>query len=84
MARSDKQLNVRLTPESWMLLDAVAYVETCTPGELTKRFVDEGLAAYADSPAVAKALEARREHQAEREGKLTHLGPKRSTRATSP
>ncbi len=80
MARSDKQLNVRLTPELRATLDAVAYLEDCSSSDLARRLVEAGLAQHQRSPAVKKAIAARLEHEALKSGKLAHIEDRSASR----
>jgi hypothetical protein len=67
------QLNIRLSSEKDAVLRAAAFVADMTPGELARELVEHALEAYSTRAAVIKAMEARAEHGAEAEGKLTRL-----------
>jgi hypothetical protein len=67
------QLNVRLSPEKDAVLRAAAYVTSRSSGELARDLLEEALLDYANRPAIQKAMEARAEHEAEGEGKLTRI-----------
>lgn len=73
MAREDPQHNIRLKPAQDATLRAAAFVHGLSPGDLARRYLEEGLVRDAKRPSVKKALEARAEQVAESEGKLTHL-----------
>ena len=74
MARSDPQLNVRLTPERDAILRAAAFVHgAATPVELAREIIEHAIDGYAELPTVKKALEARAEQSAATEGRLSHL-----------
>lgn len=78
MARDDPQINVRQPPDRYAILEAAAFVHgKGTPGKLVEDLVDEAIDRYAEVPTVQKALEARREHAAADQGKLSHLSTKR-------
>jgi hypothetical protein len=62
VARDDHQINIRQPSDRYAILEAAAFVrDKGTPGKLVQELVDEAIAAYAELPAVKKALEARRE-----------------------
>lgn len=74
MARTDRQINVRQPLDRYAILEAAAFVHSKgTPGKLVEELVDDAIDRYAELDSVKKALEARREHAAVDEGKLSHL-----------
>jgi hypothetical protein len=82
MARSDPQINVRLSADRYAILDAAVFVHRAgTPAKLVQRHVEEAIDSYAKLPTVQRALEAQREQTAAEEGKLSHLA---ATRRRSP
>lgn len=84
MARDDPQINIRLTPDRYAILEAAAYVHRkAIPRVLVEELVDEAIDRYARLDTVQKALEARREQAAADEGKLTHLTAQRRRKAAT-
>jgi uncharacterized protein (DUF1778 family) len=83
MARSDPQINIRLAPDRYAILEAAAYVQgKGTPRILVEELVNEAIDRFAALETVQKALEAQREQTAADEGKLTHLAAKRRRSAS--
>jgi Fe2+ or Zn2+ uptake regulation protein len=86
MARGDPQINIRLAPDRYAVLEAAVFVHRAgTPAKLIQRQVEEAIDSYAKLPTVQKALEALREQTAAEEGKLSHLAVtrRRSARDSS-
>ena len=79
--RKDPQINLRLPRNRRAVLDAAAFVEDRTTTEFVREHIEELIDQWANDPTVEKALEARRERQAAKEGKLSHLQPPRASRS---
>jgi hypothetical protein len=71
--RSDTQLNVRLDKPHRAVLDAAAFVHETTAARIVQELAERAIADYEKQSTVQKALEARAEQAAAREGKLVHL-----------
>ncbi len=80
MARTDDQINIRLTGDEYAALAAAAYVRGLkSPTELVRAEASILAERVTREPAVRAAMEARAMHEAESEGRLAHLS-KRSGR----
>lgn len=78
LARSDPQINVRLPPDRFAVLEAAAFVRGIgSPGALAQEVLLEAIERWSDSESVKKALEARLEHLAAEEGTLSHIASAR-------
>lgn len=74
MARGDPQINIRLGPDRYAILEASVFVHRAgTPTKLIQQCVEEAIDRYAKLPTVQKALEAQREQMAVEGAKLSHL-----------
>jgi hypothetical protein len=84
MGRSDDQVNIRLSPEDYGALAAAAFVRGLkSPAELARTHVEELAQVLAADPAVAMAMDARAMHQAQTEGRLSHLPTSKSVEESS-
>jgi uncharacterized protein (DUF1778 family) len=82
MARGDDQINVRLPPDQYAILAAAAYVRGLkSPSEVARSHLEALARELSEDRAIKMALEARALHEAEAEGRLSHLTRSRSAKA---
>ncbi len=73
MARDDRQLNVRLPPHLFEVLEAAAYAYRVTPATLVIEAAEESIGELAKEAPVRKVMEGRAEADGEKAGKVSSL-----------
>lgn len=76
-----RQVLMRLTESEHAVLAAMAYLEGVTPTELASERIVGFLEVAAKSDRVERVVRERREHEAEREGRLATLAAERGKRS---
>jgi len=73
MSRNSPQVNIRLPPKLFEILEAAAYVQRVTPATLLTEAAEETIDAYAREAAVQSALKARADADKANAEKLTSI-----------
>ncbi len=64
LARKDTQVNIRLAPERYEVLEAEAFVRgISSPGKLAQQIIEDSLLIFQEEDEVKQALDARWKHQ---------------------
>lgn len=78
MARGDPQINIRLSPERFEIVDAAAFVKRKgSATQLAREEIQRLIDGWAEEQAVKTVLRARQEEDAAQAGKLTPIRGKR-------
>jgi predicted transcriptional regulator len=80
MSSPNKQLNIRLSPPLYEVLDAAAFVKRSSPSSLAKETVEAAVERYAKETPVQAALRAREEEEAAASGEIARISGARSRR----
>jgi predicted DNA-binding protein len=72
-----EQLNIRLPPETFEILEAAAFLESVTVSEYVKDMIERQVTGLRENEAVSQLGRVRAEHAALRSGRLARLDERR-------